>query len=184
MKNATDTGVNNTERTEPVDKLQELILFIAQRSEGDANFGKVKLNKLLFFADFQAFRLLGESITGAKYVRKELGPVPDKIKAAMAHLVTEKRLVVRESRVTTYTQHRPIALADANLDAFTAAQIALVTEILERYRDMNATQISEASHEFLAWQMADAEEEIPYHAIMLGKMTATAEDRAYATSLL
>ena len=34
------------------DKFRELILYIAQESEGDPNFGATKLNKILFFCDF------------------------------------------------------------------------------------------------------------------------------------
>ena len=35
----------------------------------------VKLNKLLYRADFEAFRLLGHPITGETYEKQEFGPV-------------------------------------------------------------------------------------------------------------
>jgi len=51
------------------------VLYLARQSSEDPGFGAVKLNKLLFFADFEAFRLLGSSITGATYEKEEYGPV-------------------------------------------------------------------------------------------------------------
>ena len=40
-------------------KFRELILYVARRSEDDKYFGAVKLNKILYFSDFNAYRELG-----------------------------------------------------------------------------------------------------------------------------
>ena len=45
-------------------KMKELILYLAARSEDDPRFSSTKLNKLLFYCDFTAYRQLGRSITG------------------------------------------------------------------------------------------------------------------------
>ena len=58
------------------EKLKELILLLARASEGDPNFGTVKLNKELFYSDFLAYRLFGKAITGHEYIALELGPGP------------------------------------------------------------------------------------------------------------
>src|SRR4051794_5527864 len=59
-------------------KLKELILYIAARMEEDdhAGQGRIKLAKLLWLSDFEAYRRIGNSITGARYVADELGPAP------------------------------------------------------------------------------------------------------------
>src|SRR5438876_2369422 len=59
-------------------KLKELILYIAARMEKDqhAGQGRIKLAKLLWLSDFEAYRQLGKSITGSRYVADELGPAP------------------------------------------------------------------------------------------------------------
>ena len=43
-------------------KLRELVLYICYLSEGDNSFGKVKLNKILFYADF-LWQLAGKGET-------------------------------------------------------------------------------------------------------------------------
>src|ERR1700733_4521543 len=56
-------------------KFKELVLYLSQRSAGDEGFGAVKLNKLLYRSDFEAYRLLGRPITGETYIKQEFGPV-------------------------------------------------------------------------------------------------------------
>ena len=64
---------------ENMEKLRELILYICRASESDEAFGKVKLNKLLFFSDFSAYVDLGQSITRQDYKKLKQGPVPNLI---------------------------------------------------------------------------------------------------------
>ncbi len=60
--------MTSAKQYEPDDiKLRELVLYLATLSEGDATFGKVKLNKLLFYADFNAYLKFGKPITGHEY---------------------------------------------------------------------------------------------------------------------
>ena len=58
------------------DKFRELIVYICKKSEGDPTFGAVKLNKILYYADFAAYRILGKPITGAQYQKLREGPAP------------------------------------------------------------------------------------------------------------
>ena len=60
-------------------KLRELILLIARSSERDEHFGATKLNKILFYSDFWAYRKLGRSITGEVYRKLEHGPAPKRL---------------------------------------------------------------------------------------------------------
>lgn len=60
------------------EKLRELILYIAQKSKTDPRCGAVKLNKLLYYADFSAYRLLGRAITGAEYQHLKKGRRPER----------------------------------------------------------------------------------------------------------
>ena len=58
------------------EKFKELVLYIARKSECDPRFGATKLNKLLFFSDFLAFKRLGSPITGQTYFKLDHGPAP------------------------------------------------------------------------------------------------------------
>jgi hypothetical protein len=69
-------------------KFKQLVLYFAKRSRerDDRDFGIVKLNKLLYRADFEAFRVLGRSITGETYERQEYGPVARSLAPALDDL--------------------------------------------------------------------------------------------------
>ena len=57
-------------------KLEQTILYIARVSQDDPHFGIAKLTAILFYADFEAYRRLGHSITGATYKHFDRGPAP------------------------------------------------------------------------------------------------------------
>ena len=54
--------------TSPI-KTREALLFFALQG-----FGKTKLNKAMFHADFEAYAELGSSITGERYYHEKYGP--------------------------------------------------------------------------------------------------------------
>lgn len=149
-------------------KLRELILYIAIKSENDESFGAVKLNKLLFYADFFAFITYGKSITGAVYKKLEYGPVPKKLplvrnKLESAHAAFERKIVLG----TGVEQRRLLALRVPDLTHFEPQEIALVDQVLGWARDFSATQISALSHRLSCWQIPEIGEDIPYHSVCI-----------------
>src|SRR5437773_2723399 len=56
------------------EKFRELIVYLAKKSEADPRLGAMKWNKLMFFADREAYGRLGHSISGARYHKIEHGP--------------------------------------------------------------------------------------------------------------
>ncbi len=144
------------------DKFKELILYICERSEGDAPFGATKLNKLLFFSDFLSYRRFGRSITGHTYQRLRNGPAPRALKPIMQRLEEEHAVAQANRDYHGREQKRTLALREPNLDIFHAREIALVDDFINEFWGMNATQISELSHEFRGWQLAEDGEDIPY----------------------
>jgi len=56
-------------------KLMQLMVFFAHH-EAVKPLGKTKLFKLLYFTDVTHLRMVGQSITGAEYLKYPFGPVP------------------------------------------------------------------------------------------------------------
>lgn len=134
-------------------RLEELILYIAERMARDqhAGRGRIKLAKLLFMADFQAYARFGKSITGANYHADELGPAP-----------TDEMLATRDLESRGHfafepgwdRQQLPIAKRSADTDLFTARELELVDELLARYQHRTAGELVEEAHRFPGWQHA------------------------------
>ena len=103
---------------EPDKKLAELILHVAIKSEGDPRFGMVKLNKLLFFADLEAYRRLGRSISDAVYQRLEEGPAPRRMFPVLKAMTHTDEIAQRDDSYFGYNQRKIFAQREPNLTAF------------------------------------------------------------------
>ena len=165
------------------DKLAELILYISDRHETDEYYGSVRLAKTLFYADFLFSANTGQSITGKRYVRRDQGPMPADLLGTRDRLQREGALVMKERLVHGYTQKRPIAIRAADLSAFTADEIAIVDYVLGELEGVSATAVSELSHRFKAWELAEDGEEIPYQTAFLSERQPSADDHAFARKL-
>lgn len=150
-------------------KLQELILYIAHKSHDDPAFSSTKLNKILFMADFFAYGLWGESLTGTTYVRRQYGPTPKEMPIIQNELTKAGRAEIQEKEYFGHVQKRLIPLANPNLSLFSPAQIQLVHDVLRECRQFSATQLSEWTHTLPPWLDADDGEEIPYETIYVFK---------------
>ena len=159
-------------------KFKELILFIAERSEGDRPFGATKLNKLLFLADFCAFLSLGEAITWHRYQRLPQGPAPKALLPILEQMKAAGDIEFSSRDYHGKKQKRVVALREADSSVFSGPEIAIVTDIIEENWGRSATRMSELSHDFIGWQLAKPNEEIPYHVALLNLRKATDQELA------
>ncbi len=165
------------------DKLRELVLHISRQSEGDPCFGAVKLNKILFYADFLAYRHFGRAITGAEYQKLDHGPAPRQLKPLRDQMKREGALAIREQEYGGYTQHRTLALREPILGKFSADEIALVDKVIKDLWGQNASDVSDRSHRFTGWQLAKLGETIPYSVALLTRRDPTEKERAHGLKL-
>lgn len=171
-------------RQQPDDrKMKELILYIATISEGDDYFGATKLNKLLFYADFLAYVNFGESITGHEYQKLENGPAPRRLLPVRDEMERKNEIVIRPTNFYGLEQHRVVALRPYDLSMFSSREIDLVNRLVKLYWDMSATDISNTSHQFIGWRLANLQEIIPYETALLGSRELTDEEVQYAREL-
>ena len=56
------------------DRLRQMILYVATKCAKAERMGLIKLNKILWKADFDAFAARQRPITGREYQRLDLGP--------------------------------------------------------------------------------------------------------------
>lgn len=167
-------------------RLGELVLYIAQKCEYDPRFGAVKLNKALFYADFLAYARLGRPITGSTYRRLQHGPVPRALPPVRDMLVVAGRAAIKTAHYHGFEQQRMVGLDDADLDLFTAREIALVDEVLDIIQYKNAKELSDLTHEFRGWELAEHGEDIPYSSVFLANEapTLTPEEQQFGQDLV
>jgi antitoxin SocA-like protein len=165
------------------DKLQELILYIAQRSVHDDSFGKTKLYKTLFYADFAAFAEWGASITGERYAKFPHGPVPPRAKEVIAALIADGAARVETRLHGGKPQERVIAQRDPDLKLFGEEEIAIVDGTIDRFWGKRATDVSELSHEFIGWKAARLGQVIPYETALVYSRPRTPAEEEFARQI-
>ena len=140
-------------------RFENLVLYFASESGDDPGYGKVKLNKLLFRADFEAYRLLGASITGEEYKAQELGPVAAHLPSLLKRLRNHGVLRIEEIPTGPYDRQAPLPVEghEADMDLFTADERAIMKRTVAELRPFGAKSVSRWSHEIsVGWRAKSA----------------------------
>jgi len=165
------------------DKFAELLLYVGKRTADDPTVGAVKLNKLLYFAEFAAVRLFGHPITGVEYQRLDNGPAPRRLLPIRQRLVENGSAELRTSPVFGFAQQRLIPLREPDLTAFSREELQIVDEVVDTLRGKTAVEVSAISHQEAGWRMVGDREVIPYEFAVVRPPHLTPEIRAHAEVL-
>ncbi|MCX5888285.1 MAG: Panacea domain-containing protein, partial [Deltaproteobacteria bacterium] len=125
-----------------INKLYQAILFFCENG-----MLKTKLNKLLFYADFTNFNYYTVSITGARYLHYQHGPVPEKYQSHLAILQEEEFITIEETPIIDYIGEMIISLRKPDLTIFSELEKNTLMEVMRYFKDFNATDIRKFSHD-------------------------------------
>ena len=81
------------------EKLINTIIYFADKVD---KCGKVKLFKLLYFLDFEHYKLTGRSVTGLDYYAWKMGPVPVALYDEIESLEPDMAKALRFGEVAVY----------------------------------------------------------------------------------
>lgn len=158
-------------------RFKALVHYILEKCDDPKKLGATKLNKVLWYADTFAFRSMGQTISGeTHYLKRQFGPVPKKILAAISELKSEGKILVRETEYFGKPKREFISLKNADTSKFTSEEIEIVDAVLGVICDHHtAASISDMSHD-LIWEAAELGEEIPVYAVLAAHAGASSKD--------
>jgi hypothetical protein len=150
-------------------KLKQLILYLADRCSEDPSFGRVKLNKLLYFIDLFAYGEFGQPVTGVEYMKQEQGPVPRRMVPVREEMLRDQWIAEskKEYAGLANPQIRIFPLRQADLLSFTPQEIAHIDKIIGFCTQATGTRLSDLTHQWLGWKVATKGETIPYETVFL-----------------
>ncbi len=164
-------------------KLKEMMLYVAKQSEGDETFGRTKLNKILFYADFLAYAQTGNAISGHRYQKLDKGPAPRKLIPLREELEREGACAEQDRLHYGRPQKRLIALREPDLTRFSGTEIAIVDEVIKALAKKNARGVSLLSHSFIGWEAAQLGEDIPYETVFAWRRPLTESEKRHGLQL-
>jgi hypothetical protein len=145
------------------ERFDELVLLFSARSESDPRMSRVKLNKLLYRADFEAFRRFGHSLTGATYIRGEHGPMASELPAAETRLGGKGYLAWKHEAAGPHIQKIPEARVQPEPALFSPDELEVIDSALHELREHGGKGAREWSHrESAGWNLVDDGKAIPY----------------------
>jgi uncharacterized phage-associated protein len=148
------------------DRFREAVAYIAWQMRDDPEFGRVKVAKTLFYADFECFAEQAEPLTGARYEHWPFGPYPPVLYRVEQELMSTGQAELHEAEHTgdvdkLLLKRRPDTphLADWH-------RLMLDMKMRE-LAEQPTWKVSDESHEHPGWALTDDREEIPYEAALV-----------------
>jgi uncharacterized phage-associated protein len=165
------------------EKFAELLLYMAKRTADDPTVGSVKLNKLLYFAEFSSVRMTGVPITGVEYQRLDNGPAPRRLLSIRGALIQDGAAELQHATVFGFAQQRLVALREPVMSRFSTDEIEVIDQVIDLLWGKSATELSAISHREMGWRMVGDGETIPYESALLRSPRLTEEIRSHAQFL-
>jgi uncharacterized phage-associated protein len=132
---------------------------------------KMKVCKLLYFADKEHLLQYGRPITGDTYVRMTYGPTPSTGLNLMRGMAASRLTAMFQGKIAIHgNEVRPLTSPD--LRVFSRSDLRVLEEISERYGKYNAAQLSKLSHQEAAWIKTPANGLIDFELMFEGRPDA------------
>ncbi|MEM9734954.1 MAG: Panacea domain-containing protein [Pseudomonadota bacterium] len=158
-----------------VERLQEAVLYVCSKAIDMERFGRVKLNKILWRADFMAYAERGVPVTGRAYVKLPEGPVPSEMTIVSNRLLRGGHLRTDEIQVGQHTEKRPVALAQPNLKYFSPLDLDFLDGAIKHFWKHTGAAASEESHG-IAWKTRELGENLPYQSALFSNATLSSRE--------
>lgn len=148
-------------------KYQELIKYICVRVQENSQLSKTKLFKILFLCDFNAYRELGNSISGDNYIRMPYGPVPTHAGKELSGLIKRGKVVESQAIYNGNPGKQLVSTVKPDLSEFSPDEISIIDQQIEIFKMDSAKYLSDYSHNFIGWKVIEDGKNIPYGTALL-----------------
>ena len=136
-----------------INMIENVILYILSKCAGKPNLGKIVMNKLLYFIDFNYHEKYHESLTESTYIKMPMGPVPKDIDRILWRMQMKNLLTIDQWTYFWYNQTRLIPKAKPNLKTLTVEQLTEIDYVINQYGDKTGKRLTEFSHGDVPWKV-------------------------------
>ncbi|RDU57088.1 hypothetical protein CQA49_00010 [Helicobacter sp. MIT 00-7814] len=133
-----------------MNKTKEAIIYIIdyfQKNFAPKDLGKVKLNKILWFANRAYMYKHYETITPNDFIKNPRGPVVKGLDKILKELEANGEIHSFNIQKGDFIQQSFTTAREANLNIFTAAEISVIDETINQYAKSTAKDLSDESHD-------------------------------------
>ncbi len=144
-------------KTPSIDKVNAMVAYLALNTY----IFKVKMNKLLFYSDFQHFKDYGYSISGASYQAIQMGPVPHRYGTLFEVGADKEAFSIELVKFGDKEGERFISTPDSYaLNLLSDDEKKTLEYVKESLGSVKTEDLIKISHEELAWLENEAEKKL------------------------
>ncbi len=137
---------------------ENTILAILKNTPG---LGSIQVRKALCIADAVHYSLHGQSITGVRYIKEKLGPVPDdEGYRCLVEMELSGKIELYEELAGPFTKNAYYPIAEPDYSLFTRNQIDIINYAARIAYDHSGTALSLKTHDAI-YDSLEMREEIP-----------------------
>ena len=144
---------------------KQVLLYILVKCGARPNVGKTVLYKLLYFCDFNYYELYEEPLTGAAYRKINYGPAPCEFEKIIEEMKKEGQIIEITTKYYNQPQLKYLPQVEPDLNKLTARQKEVIDRVIESLASLDATKISNYSHEDIPWKSTKEKEIIDYELV-------------------
>lgn len=146
-------------------KFKEVLLYILNKVGSRPNIGETVIYKLLYFMDFDFYEKYEEQLIGATYIKNHYGPTPVEFQKIVERMTRDKEILKVKDKYFEFPQTKYLPLRKPDLSTLKAHEIETIDSVLNKISDMNASQISDYSHNDIPWLTTEEGKLIEYESV-------------------
>lgn len=133
-------------------KAIQALSYFAQQNGGSLN--KMKAIKLIWLSDRFHLRQYGRTITGDVYFALPYGPIPSTTRDILESntVLSSIELSYSEEFLAIYDKYNFSAIKETYTKVFSQTDLEAINEVLKKYNQFDAFELSDLSHQFPEWK--------------------------------
>ena len=159
-KNNSDIRINIPQKR--LDKFKEVLLYVLEKTAGKPNVGMTVLYKLLYFIDFDYYEKYEEQLMGLTYFKNHHGPTPREFMSVVDEMKKNGELEEVKSAYFTFDQRKFLPYKRADIGKLNGKELKMIDDVIARYGDKSARELSDLSHEDMPWVVAETRQNLEY----------------------
>jgi len=145
-----------------IPKFKQVLLYVLQKVGAKPNVGMTVLYKLLYFIDFDYYEKYEKQLMGLSYIKNTHGPTPREFKKVVDDMKGTGEIVEVKSKYFAHDQKKFLPHKEADLSLLSGQELEMIDDVLSRYADKSAVQLSEMTHRDMPWKATEEGKDIDY----------------------
>ncbi len=143
-------------------KFKQVLLYVLEQVGAKPNVGLTVLYKLFYFIDFDYYEKYEEQLMGLTYIKNTHGPTPREFVKVVEDMKKSGEIVEVKSKYFAHEQKKFLPSQTADLSLLSAQELDMIDDVLRRYSDKSASQLSQMTHRDMPWSATEDGQNIDY----------------------